>query len=74
MVKAMDCRSELSLKDGSFPGTGDFFFIFYFSCYDDDGGATQASAKRECHRAGMSAANVGASGSASSRLSQLALV
>ena len=41
MVKAMDCRSELSLKAGSFSGTGDFF---YFLCYDDDGGAMRRGA------------------------------
>ena len=52
-------RSEGSLKAGSFPGTG-YFFIFYVMMMERRATA-QASAKRECQHAGMSAANVGAS-------------
>ena len=49
------CTPDLmeALRAGSNPGTGDFFY--------DDGGATQARAKRKRQRARMSAANVGAS-------------
>ena len=50
----------VALRVGSIPGTGDSFFVLFF--YDDDGGATRSGAgERERRRAGMSAANAGAS-------------
>ena len=41
MVKALDCRSDEDVCADSIPGTGIFFF-------NDDGGASQESAKRDC--------------------------
>ena len=56
MDKAMDFESERICVHVRFPEWAIFFF------HDDDGGATRSGAgKRERQRAGMSAANVGAS-------------
>ena len=61
MVKAMDCESEEDCVHVRIPAWAIFFFIFSFF-YDDDGGASRSGAgERERRRAGMSAANVGAS-------------
>ena len=39
MVKALDCRSDEDVLAGSIPVTSRYFF------FNDDGGASQASAK-----------------------------
>ena len=40
VFKALDCRSDVDVRAGSIPVTGYFFFLL-----NDDGGASQASAK-----------------------------
>ena len=50
-----------ALCAGSVPGMGDFFSIFFMMMMVERCAAAQASAELECRRAGMRAANVGAS-------------
>ena len=45
MVKALDCRSDEDVRAGSFPVTGNFFFLLMMMV--ERHGAAQASAKHE---------------------------
>ena len=61
MVKAMDFRSDGTLRAGSIPGMDNFFFFSFFMMMVERRTAAQANTKRKRRRAGMSAANVVAS-------------
>ena len=62
VIKAMDIESEGVCVHVRFPAWAIFFLIFFFMMMMvEQRAAAQASAKHERRRAGMSAANVGAS-------------
>ena len=61
MDKAMDFESEVVRVQVRIPVRAIFFFFFIMMMMVERRAAAQASAKRERRRAGMSAANVGAS-------------